>query len=1024
MKKINLILLLLSISFSWNTFSQTVIKGTVKDGSGIPLPGVSVLEKGTQNGTTTNFEGLFQLTVKDNSVIVFSYLGFKQQEVKVTTNFNGNIVLKEDTESLDEIVVVGYGAQKKESVLGAIGQIKSEAIVGSGTTNISNALTGLTPGLNIVQTSGQPGVDAGQIFIRGNADPLILIDGVEAIGGFENIDLRNVENISVLKDGSTTAVYGIRGANGVIIITTKRGKIGKPVISASSEFSIKYLNDTYDSVDAFTAESLRNVGVFNDAAFDNGFTPQQDLDNWESGSFPYLYPNTDWIDYVIKDYALSNNHTVSIRGGTEFVKYFASVGYLKEGDITESRQFFNYDPENRFERFNFRSNLDFTLSKTTRLKTGITNRLENRNFSGSANFLGLYTAAPGTIPFYPAEALALYPDPLYPGLEEVRFPIVGVPGNDLSGSTNTNKAVFSLNLELVQDLDFITEGLKASARLNYTSSNTSSRSYNFDGSLAVRLDRYDLNRDGTWTSFEGPNYERPLEFIEGSENPSNTQEITDYKFQLDYNRSFGKHNVSALGVFRRIERVLNTAFPYYEEAWVARATYNYDATYFFEINGSYNGDEGFAEGNRFQLFPSVAAGFNLAKLDFIKNNIPAINNFKLRYSYGQSGSKEGLKIANTNPSQYQRWQYFSFYNFVTPEQSWRYNFGEGDTDRITAILETQLGNEDLTWSTVTKQNIGLEFGFLNNKISGELDFFRDNRDDLIARVTSSNVIAAFGSTAALPFANLGATESQGMELSLTYKDNIGDFKYSITGTYGFYENRVVSSALDGPGTPSYTTLSGKPIGTSNLLQTDGYFQNIDEVVNYPNYTGIGLGDLRYIDYNANGTVIGSGLEDQVRFDLPTAPKHSFSFILKSSYKNWSVSALVDGITGHEGIVNANLAYALVNGAAVARESQLDYWTPTNTDAQFPALHVGTADPNLLAATTDRIIDLDYIKLRSINISYNFNMDNFKDISSLRLYLTGNNLLTFSALDYIDPQGNRPQNYPIPSRFNLGLNVKF
>jgi TonB-linked SusC/RagA family outer membrane protein len=1014
--KIKIITLFLCCFSLVSAWSQSTISGTVKDETGTPLPGVSIMIKGSDAGDYSDFEGNFTIKAKESDVLRFLYLGFKPQEIKVGSQTTINIIMKEDASELDEIVIVGYGAQKKESVLGAISQIKAEAIVQSGSTNISNSLTGLSPGLNVVQTSGQPGADAGDIFIRGNANPLILIDGIEAIGGFENIDTRNVESISVLKDGSTTAVYGIRGANGVILITTKRGKIGKPVISASSEYSVKYLNDNYDSVDAFTAESLRNVGVFNDAAFNSGYTSQQDLDNWKSGNFPYLYPNTDWIDFATKDFATSTNQTLSIRGGTEFVKYFASVGYLKEGDVTETRKFFNYDPENRFERFNFRSNLDFTLTKTTKLKTSITNRLENTNTSGSNNFLGLYTTAPGVVSFYPEEALALYPDPLYPGLQEARFPISGGVGNSLGGSTATNKAVFSMNLELIQDLDFITEGLKASARYNYTSSNTSSQSYNFDASLAVRLDRYDLNRDGTWTSFEGPDYERPLEFIQGTENPSNTQEIVDKKIQLDYNRSFGKHTVSALGVFRRIERILNTSFTFFEEAWVARATYNYNSMYFLEVNGSYNGDESFFEGNRFKLFPSVAIGINLAKLNFVKNNIPASNNFKIRYSNGQSGTKSGL---NGN-----RWQYLSFFDFRSPEQSWRYNFGEGDTPRLTVITETQLGNEDLSWSTVTKQNIGLEFGLFNNKISGEIDFFKDNREDLLARITSANIIAAFGSTAALPFANIGATESHGMDLSLTYKDRIGDFKYSVNGTYGFNENRVISSPLDGPGTPGYTAVVGKPLGTSNLLQADGYFQNIDEVVNYPNYTGIGLGDLRYVDYNANGTIIGSQLEDQIRFDLPTAPRHSFSFRFSGAYKNWSLSALVDGIAGHKGIVHEDLAYALVDGLAVSRSSQLDYWTPTNTDAQFPALHVGTANPNLASATTDRIINLDYIKLRSVNISYNFNMDSFKNISTLKLYLTGNNLLTFSNLDYADPQGNSPGSYPIPSRFNLGLNVKF
>ncbi|SDS58629.1 TonB-linked outer membrane protein, SusC/RagA family [Polaribacter sp. KT25b] len=1017
MKKLNLLLLLISIS--WGAFSQDVIKGIVKDSGGIPLPGVSVMEKGTQNGTSTDFDGVYQIKVSSNATLVFSYLGFKGQEIKVTGKSTLNVIMKEDTESLAEIVIVGYGAQKKESVLGAISQVKAEAIVQSGAANITNALSGLSAGLNVVQSSGQPGSDAGEIYIRGNSNPLILVDGVEVVGGFSNIDPRDVESISTLKDGAATAVYGIRGANGVIIITTKRGKIGKPVVSVTSEVSIKLYPDRYDSLDAYTAESARNVGLYNDAAFDSGFASTTDLNHWKEGDLPYIYPNTDWVGYTTKDFATSFNQSISVRGGTESVKYYASAGYLQEGDITNSEQFFNFDPEYKFERYSFRGNLDFTLSKTTKLKTSVSSRIEDQNSAGgSGSFLGLYTVSPSAgVPYYPAEVMEQYPDPLYPGLAEIRFPISVTVGNNLAGSTNTLKTIFSIDFQLEQDLDIITKGLKFTGKYNYISNYQTSSSISFDSSLESRLDRYDLLRDGTWDSFEGADYERPFDFNLGNEGINNTQDITNIRANLNYNRSFGKHNVSGLALFTRNKRISNTTFPYFEEAWVGRATYNYDAHYFVEFNGSYNGDETFYTGNKFMFFPSYSLGINLAKEKWVKEAIPALNNFKIRYSNGKTGNKSGL---GSN-----RWQYLSYYDSANPRETWRYRFGEGDTGRLSVIRQTQLGNEDLTWSTVTKQNLGVEFGLFKNKITGEVEVFKDKREDQISR-PSATVPAYFGSSVALPFANIGASESHGLEASLTYKNKTkGGFKYSATAIYGFYENRVLISAADGPGTPEYTKVAGKPAGASSLLQTDGYFQNIDELVNYPIYAGEpGLGDYRYIDYNANGTVVGTNLEDQIRFDLPKSPQHSFSLNLKGSYKNWSVSALINGITGHKGLENSSLAYALPSGDAVGRYEQLDYWTPTNTNASYPALHGDSVDPNLVAGTTARIISLDYIKLRSMNIGYNFNMDNNESIKTFKLYISGTNLFTFSDMKYADPEGNNPGSYPMLQRINLGLNMSF
>ncbi|MBU3011288.1 TonB-dependent receptor [Polaribacter vadi] len=1020
MKKLNLLLLLLSIS--WGSFSQEIIKGVVKDFGGIPLLGVSIIEKGTKNGTITDFDGVYQIEVAPNSTLVFSYLGFKTQEIKINGKTSINITMEEDAENLDEIVIVGYGKQKKESVLSAISQIKGEDLVKAGSPNVVNSLSGITPGLNIVQSSGKPGFDEGEIYIRGNANPLILVDGVEIVGGIANIDPRDIENVSVLKDGAATAVYGVRGANGVIIFTTKRGKIGPPKFSSSSQFAVKTLNNRPNMLNAYSGLSALNDAVLNDQAYTSGYTDPEDLINWQNGGSPYLYPDTNWQDVVLKDYATSLNQTLSMRGGTDLVKYYASVGYLQEGDITKTEKLFNFDPAFDFKRYSFRGNLDFTLSKTTRLKTSVSTRFENTNQpgSGSISFLNLYRASPLTTPIYPAEVMELFADPLYPGISEWRLG-TGAGSDDYNmyadlnanytGSQQNTKTVFSMDFELEQDLDFITKGLSFTGKYNYVSNYNTVRKYIYDG---PRLDRYYLNTDGTWISTEGRNYERRT-YTEGNESISYSQQISYYRAQLNYKRSFGKHNVTGMGLFSRNERIINTTFPYYNEDWVSRFTYNYASKYFFQVSGTYNGDETFAEGYRFKFFKSIEAGINLAKEDFVKKNIPALNNFKIRYSYGETGSKAGLGGS--------RWEYLSYYeNITSTTLRSRYFFGEDINPLLTIIGETQIGNPELTWATVSKQNLGVDFGLFNNKLSGTVDFFNEKRDGLIGVPSSAIVPLFYGSTATLAFENYGASKRQGYEVALTYKGNIkGDFKYSVTGFYGFNENRILKSVADGAGTPEYSQLSGKPAGTTALLQDDGYFQNIDEVVNYPDFAGgPGLGDYRYVDYNADGSVVASDTDDFVKYDLPASPEHSFSLNFNFNYKSWNLSALLNGISGHKGLVNTNIAYALPGGNPTGRYSQLDYWTPTNTDAAYPAVHV--LNTNNLTNSTARIVNLDYIKLRSLQLGYNFDVSNVKNISKLNVYVSGNNIFTISNIDYGDPEGNNPGSYPVLSRFNLGLNV--
>ena len=1031
MKHFNLVLFFMAVSCCYS-MAQKIVSGVVKDENGEPLPGATIIEKGTQNGTITDAEGNYSLSVDNNATLIVSFIGYITEEVGVGAKSRIDLTMRLDVKSLGEVVIIGYGEQKKASVLSAIDKIEGKKIQEMGSPNLVNALSGLSPGLNVVIESGQPGGEDGEIFIRGVANPLILVDGVEIVGGFSNIDPRDVENISLLKDGAATAVYGMRGANGVIIITTKRGREGRPKITWNSEYTVKTPVLTPELLGAYDAQSALNAGILNDQAYGAGYSSEQDLAHWREGDLPYIYPDTDWFSLLLKRSVASHNHNIGLRGGNKFVKYYASIGFLQEGDIVRTVKFFNYDPQFDFKRYSFRANLDFNLTKTTTLRSSIHSRFEDQNqprITGnnlsnfSKIFQGAYLSPPGgVVPLYPAEVMEEYPDELYPGLAEPRFGSGGNLFADLNthGLTQRYHTVFNADFELQQDLNFLTKGLKILGRYNLITNYRSTEGIGWNGVQHPRIDTYTLERDGSWFSFEGRNYERPYEHNLANENLNNSRENTYYQIQLRYKNKFGKHHVSAMALFARLKRTINTSFPSFNEDWVGRATYNYDYRYFAEINGSYNGDETFAEGYRFMLFPSFALGYNLANESFIVQNFNVLSNFKIRYSYGQAGQRSGLKRPNSD--QFERWQYLSFYDAASNN---RYIFGEDLTDPLRVIFEDQIGNPTLTWATVTKQNIGVEFGFFDDKISGNLEFFKDRRKNLIKR-PSGAVPSYVGSVAQLPFANLDETKRQGWELELTYKNTTsGGLKYSIGGFYGFNENRIVTSVADGAATPEYSRVAGKPGGAVPLLQTDGYFQNIDEVVNYPEFAGKpGLGDYRYIDYNANGTVIGNANEDQVRFNLPRSPQNSFSIRFSASYKGFSISTMFNGIVGHEGLISAPLAYALPDGEAAGRPDQLDYWTPDNPNAAYPALHA-VNNPNLFAPHTSRIIDFDYIKLRNANIGYDFKTERLKNISSLRVYVNGNNLITISEIDFGDPEGQfRGGLYPVMRRMNLGIRVGF
>ncbi len=652
-----------------SVFGQTrTITGTVVDESGETLPGVTIVIEGTTRGVTTDFDGKFSIAATPQEVLVISFVGMTTANITVGSQTVINVILKAAVSEIESVVVVGYGVQKKETVVGAVSQVSGEKIrtmkMGGA---IENNLQGMLPGMVVLMQDATPGEESRSITMQiragasmGNNTPLILVDGVER--SFSNIDPNEIASISILKDASATAVYGVKGANGVVIVNTKRGREGALELEFSSETMLKAATRLPEYMNSYETMLLRNEAYSNDGKW-TSLIGNDALEHYRTGDSPYLYPDFDWMDFYFKP-AVDQNYNLNARGGNKFVQYFVSVGYLSEGDIFDVGSLFPYSYEKHdasywHKRYNFRNNLDFNLTKSTKLSINLAGNLKVWNKPTDDYTQEQWFEAVTSMPFYPEEAVQQFPDDRIPydqtGIRyfenpqqgEVRMHWLGARGFRRNKSNGV-----STDVNLEQKLDFITEGLSASAYYSFNTDIAHSQNFNLDYMFGYYLNP----ADSTWSRYTNNQVldldtPQPKLNVNNSESLSSASRSTYYKGQLNYVRSFGKHNVTAVGVFsRRQSRGIST-FPSYEENWVARATYNYDERYLFESSIAYTGSEKFAPGLRFGTFPSFAAGWLASEEDFFKNALPWVNYFKTRFSWGMVGSDAGIA----------RWLYISEY---------------------------------------------------------------------------------------------------------------------------------------------------------------------------------------------------------------------------------------------------------------------------------------------------------------------------------------------------------------------------
>lgn len=977
------------------------VTGVIRDaGTGEVLIGVNIIVKGTFSGTTSSIDGTYKLDAPDpNGTLQFSYVGYQLHEEAINGRSVINVELKSDTRALEEVVVVGYGVQRKETVVGSISSINNRQLVSLPVSNITQSIAGKLSGVQVVQTSGEIGRDEADVFIRGqatygNSNPLIVVDGIIR-DSYSQIDPNEIQTMSILKDASATAVYGVKGANGVIIITTKRGTEGKPQISFTAQTALTMPTRIPQPLDSYRSALLANlhkVGGSREAApFNN-----KDMLNFRTGASPYTNPDYSWVDYIMKDYSTLSQYNLNVSGGTKTIRYFLSGGYLTQDGV------YKYDPYTNFSRINFRSNFDINVTDNLTVAINLGTRIEERTNPAAAWY--------GSWEIYRA-SFAL----------GGRFTPVYNPDGSLGGnSSRTNligevrdrgffkeiRSVMELGINLSHKLDFITPGLSVRGQLAFDDNGSMNR--NFEQRFSVY--QYDMKTD-SYTEF-GEN--RPLFYSWG--NVYDTRK-TYYELGLNYERIFGLHSVTALVLANRDLKYINDETPYATEGLVGRFTYDYGRRYLAEINMGFNGSENFAPGNRYGFFPAFAAGWILTNEPFMQNTgfKKVVSSLKIRGSLGWVGND---KIGSD------RFIYLQQYL-----EEGGAMFGTGD-NWFTGIRQGTIANKNVQWEVARKQDIGFESDFFNGLFGLNFDYFYEYRDKILTTITNTSpsyVGATFSA------ANVGIVQNQGFELEFRHNKEITkNSAYYIRGNFSYAHNTVLKKD-DAYMTLDYQKEEGYPIGTSLKYVVIGIFQDYDEIYNSPpqisQLNGIAgnnviyPGDLKFMDVNNDGVV---NRFDQVMTGYSYVPEITYGATLGFNIGNFDFSALLQGVARASFEKNWEIMWHFSNNENVF-EKHWYYWTP-ETSGQEQYVRLYGPYQNDEAGSTYSLGSGKYLRLKNAEIGYTLPGSILKRIrvESLRIYLSGVNLILLADEPYIDPDNrNQRGGYMPPLRsVNLGLKLNF
>ena len=1050
---------IMEVPSATNINKNRLYKGkVVDDRTSEPLVGATVKVKGSTIGTITDIDGNFALDIPDNiSPIVFevSYMGYASKEAAPAKTTGFTIRLAEDSQTLEEVQIIAYGKQSKMSVTAAISSIDTKELLKSPSGSVANALSGAVTGLSSIQPSGQPGAENPSIYIRGTGSlsdelskPLILVDGVER--SFFQMDSHEIESITVLKDAASTAVFGVRGANGVVLVTTRRGVSGKPVISLNSSFGLTQALRNLKGVDSYTYATLYNEAQLSDNP-QLGFSPFV-IDMFRTNEDPIMFPNVDWNDYLFKNLAWQTQHNLTLSGGGERFRYFVSLGYLlQDGMLKQLGE--SYDPNYQYKRFNYRSNVDIDITKSTLLKVNIGGHVGAKREPRTDE---LWRKVLWSTPF---SSPGIVDGKLISNIYSNRYISIGERSCPLDyyynyGYNVDTDNVLNLDLALEQKLDFITPGLSMNIKGAYNTNYNVKASRTPSGADSMCTPIYLGSIETPGMDFWDPRFDRTI--VYQTDGVSGLHEQMSYgeevgrgrnwygEFSLNYSRSFGDHDVSALFLYNQSKKyypetkidgkVFYMDIPTAYVGYVGRMTYAYKKRYMVDLNAGYNGSENFAPDKRFGFFPAVSAGWILSEEKFMKKQ-KVIDFLKLRASYGIVGND---KMENA------RFLYmagaWSGYNTVAKGQgSWQFG-KDGGTGLLPDAKENTMGNPDVTWEKVAKQNYGIDLKMFDSRLSLTADVFFEKRKDILSTRNTLPAITDIN----LPKINLGKVNNHGYELSLGWNDRAGKVDYWLKANVSYAKNKIIYMDEVVPNEP-YMAETGRSTGLTygyifdRFLQkddfdADGNLKKDENGRQILPQMALGTprpGDALFKDLNGDGVING---DDKTRFGYAERPDYVFGFLGGLKWKNFEFSMQWTAAMNASRILDGEYrnAFGSTNSRMLLKFLADGRWTEENPNSRFPRLTFMNKSHYL--QTSDLwLMNGSYLRLKTAEISYTLLQKDFLKkvgIESVRFYCNGYNLLTlFSDLNDIDidPEGvtdGGNNNYPNIRIYNFGVNISF
>ena len=1039
-------LITLLCTASW-MFAQVTVTGNVRDERDEGAIGATVLLVGSQKGTITDSKGNFRLSVPETqtAVLQVSYVGYETQKVPLNGKKHVNIVLKEEANALDEVMVVAYGTQKKETLTGAISSVKTDVLLRSPNASIATSLAGQITGLSSVATSGQPGKEDPAIYIRGvgsltegASSPLILVDGVER--SFFQMDPNEIASVTVLKDASATAVFGVRGANGVVLVTTRRGEAGKARISISSSVGIQQPTRILKMADSYTYAQLFNEMNEHDGnkhAFD-----AYALERFRLGDDPIMYPNTNWREYIMKNASVQTQHNVNVSGGTDRVRYFISAGFLWQDGLFRQYKELDYNNNFNYTRYNYRGNLDLDITKNTLLKVGLGGTIgithePNDNDYPYGIFSLINMAQPFNSPGIIDGKLVTINPGKYEGILMNNNALARFYGQGYDKNTSNT---MNMDLALTQKLDFITKGLSVEVKGAYNTT------YSFiqkrHGSVENYVPYYKSELENPNLDIHDPAYDKTIVYrVEGQNKRLGYAEQTYrgrnwyFEASMRYNRKFGNHNVGGLLLYNQNKKYYPSQFTDVPTAYigfVGRVTYDYKSRYLAEFDFGYNGSENFAPSKRFGAFPAGSVGYVLSEESFMKKQ-KVVDYLKLRASVGlvgndnMSGNRflylpDGWSVDKIGSADH--WGAYPY----------GYNFGYNNTNTLWGAVESRIGNSRVSWETALKQNYGVDVHFLNNRLKVSADLFFENRKDILIKRRTIPVFTHLDNNI-LPVVNMGKVKNHGYEVEVKWDDRIkDDFHYYLHANVSYSKNKIVFQDEVEPN-ETYLWRTGQPVGSIFGYVADGFYNDSDfekkgvlkKGLPIPS-AEVGPGDVKYRDLNNDGRI---NEDDQCKIGHPTRPAYTFGLNYGAEYKGFFFSMNWTGAVERSLLLEEffRIPFGINNNNALMQFHADNRWTPeTAATATVPRFSTKTSAYNSQTSSL-WVKNGNYLKLKTVTLGYNFrHLAGLKKIgiSELSVKLSGYNLLTFDKFKIMDPEctPGLTDSYPINKIYNLGVNITF